>query len=52
MKIPKISEQEGLLEYSNRLSELYATTHDSKMGKIKGASFHSRKGEHIHGKSI
>ncbi|MEA3283161.1 MAG: BsuBI/PstI family type II restriction endonuclease [Euryarchaeota archaeon] len=36
MKIPKISEQKGVLEYSNRLSELYATTHDAEMRKIKG----------------
>ena len=39
MKIPKISEQEGLLEYADRLSELYATTHDAGIRKMKGQVF-------------
>lgn len=36
MKISKRSEQEGILEYGNRLSELYATTHDAEIRKKRG----------------
>ena len=38
MKISKRSEQEGILEYSNRLSELYATTPTAGIRK-KGQVF-------------
>jgi adenine-specific DNA-methyltransferase len=39
MKISKRSEQEGILEYADRLSELYATTYDVKMRKKRGQVF-------------
>jgi len=39
MKISKRSEQEGILEYGNRLSELYATTNDAEIRKKKGQVF-------------
>jgi len=43
MKISKRSEQEGILEYANSLSELYATTHDAEIRKKGGQVFTPRQ---------
>lgn len=39
MKIPKRAKQEGLVEYAERLSELYARSYDSEVRKLKGQIF-------------
>lgn len=39
MKIPKRVKQEGLLEYAERLSELYSRTYDATIRKLKGQFF-------------
>ena len=39
MKNPERAKQEGLVEYAERLSELYARTYDAKIRKLKGQFF-------------
>ena len=39
MKITKRAEQEGLVEYAERLSELYARTYNAKIRKLNGKFF-------------
>lgn len=39
MKNPERAKQEGLVEYAERLSELYARTYDAKIRKLKGQIF-------------
>jgi len=39
MRIPERAKPEGLVEYADRLSELYAGTYDAKIRKLKGQFF-------------
>ena len=39
MKIPERTKQEELVEYAERLSELYSRTYDPKIRKMKGQFF-------------
>jgi len=39
MEIPRRAEQEGLVEYADRLSEIHADTNDAKIRKQKGQIF-------------
>ena len=39
MEIPKKAKQDGLVEYAERLSELYGRVHDLKIRKMKGQFF-------------
>ncbi|MGQ9721324.1 MAG: hypothetical protein ACUVXA_08385 [Candidatus Jordarchaeum sp.] len=39
MKIPERAKQEGILEYAERLSELYSRIYDAKIRKLKGQFF-------------